>query len=604
MASFARSQGFLRTWLGANEDAAGWVRILPAADTGLSIGDTLHFAATVTDTNGLLLPAARVSWSTSDSSVAWVRPDGSAIIRRPGEASIMASVRKATGRARLVVRQQVAAIQLEPSSGLTLGEGATVPFTARPLDARGHPIAGRPVLWRSADPTVLLIDSAGRVTGGAPGVADISASIDGLTGTTRVTVTPVLDHLALVSGGGQHVLAGGSLGQPVVVKALSRAGKPMPGVLLHLRIGDPRNQPGQLEPDTARTDPEGMARIGWTAGAGVLPGRSRLTAQAEGVDSGVIAEIEVEPIAANTRLAMVDSVAAGQVGEPLAVPLAVRAADSLGQPLFDLPVQWKGLDGVKVTPHSERTDTLGQAQADVTLGPKAGTQRIRISLGGRVPSLVLKVTARPGSPTAARVAGNGQQAVAGSALPHSVGVLLTDRAGNPVPGWGLRARVEAGGGRLSDSALTTDSSGVARVRWTLGERAGGQRVEFWTAETPPVLRLAAEAVAVPGTTSKIAFETPAANTPAAVSERSGRAVVVATDRFGNHVPNVPLEASASGGSVTPSRAVTDAQGRAAFTWTVGKGPGDGALQVRVRGTAIEAKLRVPGAGTNRGRSPG
>src|SRR6478672_2584524 len=58
---------------------AAWVGLRPAIDTASSIGDTVHYAATVTDKSGSILVGARPTWTTGDSTVARVLPDGSVI---------------------------------------------------------------------------------------------------------------------------------------------------------------------------------------------------------------------------------------------------------------------------------------------------------------------------------------------------------------------------------------------------------------------------------------------------------------------------------------------------------------------------------------------
>ena len=51
---------------------ASWVGVRPVADTALSIGDTLHLAATITDRSGSVLVGAHPSWTSDDPRVAAV----------------------------------------------------------------------------------------------------------------------------------------------------------------------------------------------------------------------------------------------------------------------------------------------------------------------------------------------------------------------------------------------------------------------------------------------------------------------------------------------------------------------------------------------------
>jgi hypothetical protein len=55
--------------------------------------------------------------------------------------------------------------------------------------------------------------------------------------------------------------------------------------------------------------------------------------------------------------------------------------------------------------------------------------------------------------------------------------------------------------------------------------------------------------------------------------RSGQRKLVATvtDLYGNLVPNAKLKLTATGGRVSPSRAVSDTRGAVPLTWTPGSG---------------------------------
>src|SRR5256885_15429292 len=55
----------------------------PPTAPATALGDTIHYAATVTDKNGSILVGARPTWTTGDSSIAVVAQDGSVIARGP-----------------------------------------------------------------------------------------------------------------------------------------------------------------------------------------------------------------------------------------------------------------------------------------------------------------------------------------------------------------------------------------------------------------------------------------------------------------------------------------------------------------------------------------
>src|SRR5439155_14227500 len=80
----------------------------------------------------------------------------------------------------------VAAVAVSPRSVVVL-VGQTTQLTAVPLDAHGTPLAGRAVTWATSDSSVATV-TASRVTGVALGPATITATSEGRTGATAVTV--------------------------------------------------------------------------------------------------------------------------------------------------------------------------------------------------------------------------------------------------------------------------------------------------------------------------------------------------------------------------------------------------------------------------------
>lgn len=80
----------------------------------------------------------------------------------------------------------VASVALSPRS-VIVRVGQTAQLTAVPLDAHGAPLAGRGVAWATSDSTVATV-TTGRVAGLTVGRATISATSEGQSGATGVTV--------------------------------------------------------------------------------------------------------------------------------------------------------------------------------------------------------------------------------------------------------------------------------------------------------------------------------------------------------------------------------------------------------------------------------
>ncbi|MCC6245023.1 MAG: PD40 domain-containing protein [Gemmatimonadaceae bacterium] len=91
----------------------------------------------------------------------------------------------------------VTSVTVSPSA-LTLVLGAEQTVTATPL-AGAQPVAGRTTTWASAAPNIATVSTGGIVRGVAPGSTIITASVDGQSGSTAVTVenpTPRLTSIA------------------------------------------------------------------------------------------------------------------------------------------------------------------------------------------------------------------------------------------------------------------------------------------------------------------------------------------------------------------------------------------------------------------------
>ncbi len=445
---------------------ATWIGLTPAVDTMWALGDTLHLAATVTDRHGTALVGATIVWSSSDSNVVTVA-DGQVVARRPGAATIVSAVGELVARSTVVVRPRIAALHLASDSAVEVPEGETRAVSLRGTDARGHVLGfgDQRVTWRSGDTLIAVVDTNGALTGVAAGRTTVAASAAGVSAQMLVTVIAEPGALSVASGAGQDAPAGTTLPVPVVVRLVSQRGRPLNGVLVRFRRLDGG---GAADVASATTDHDGRAHVYWRLGD--FPGRQRLVAAVDGLDSATTAVAEAEPVAANTRIMLLHDAQNGPIATKLAEPVGIRLADSSGRPLVDVPVRWETLDSGKVSAAATRSDSLGEAQATWVLGPVAGRQRLRVSVGnGRlVKPAIIRAVAAPGPATSIRaMAGSAQHGSSGSALPQPIALRISDAAGNAVPG--VRVALTVSGGAVPDSAPTTDSLGYVKARWTLPE---------------------------------------------------------------------------------------------------------------------------------------
>ena len=563
---------------------AAWVGLRPAIDTAYAIDDTIHYAATVTDKNGSILVGARPTWTTGDSSIATALADGSVIAHGPGRTIVSVVVGKLVTHSTIVVQQRVASVEVGRATGdstIVLPEGAQLQLRARGIDARGHPIDGVAATWHIDDNSVAALDSSGVITGRNAGRTIVAARIDGVSARTGVSVVTPATAIGLVAGSNQRALAGKTLAQALVVRATNRKGGPASGKRVSFRLGEGQ---GSVDPASAVTDADGRARATWTLGS--YPGRQTLLASVENVDSALAIEAEADPVAGNTRVAALADHFSGHAGDELADSIAIRVTDSSGRVLPDLPVRWTLVDGGSIHAENHRTDSLGVATARWTLARKTGLQRLRAQVGGApglgIPPVTISAAALAGAAAAIVVtAGDGQHARAGAELPKSVVMRVVDENGSAVVGAALA--LAPSGGIVADSALTTDSLGYARTRWTMGHSAGDYTLAVHVDGVKKLLKVAARAT--PAAPANLAFDDAPREKHSRESAKR-KLFAIVTDVYGNPVPDARVNFKVKSGTVTPARVVSDAKGRAALTWKLGSKPGEQTLTGVVRGTDV------------------
>lgn len=564
---------------------ATWVGLRPAIDTANAIGDTVHYAATVTDKSGSILVGARPTWTTGDSSIATVLPDGSVIAEGPGRTIISVVVGKLVTHSTIVVQQRVSRVEVGRAANdslIVVAEGTDLQLVARAFDSRGNLISGVTPAWHVDDNSVAALDSTGVITGRNAGRTVIAAKVEGVAAKSWVSVVTPAAAIALVAGSSQRALAGRGLAQAVVVRATNRKGSPASGKRVTFRLGEGQ---GAVDPASAVTDADGRARANWTLG--LYPGRQTLFASVENVDSALAVQAEADPVAANTRVAALTDSLKGHAGDQLADTVSIRVTDSAGRVLADIPVRWSVLDGGSVQAVDPRTDSLGVANARWTLSRKTGLQRVRAQVGAAaglgIPPVTIAALALAGSAAQILVAGgDSQRASAGSELPKALVLKVVDDNGSGVSGASLV--LAPSGGTLVDSALVTDSLGYARTRWTMPHSAGDYVLAVHVDGVKKLVKLAAHAF--PAAPANLAFDDVPGDKHPRASVKAKRLIAIVTDVYGNPVPDARVNFSVKSGTVTPARTVSDAKGRASLTWKLGSKAGEQILTGMVRGTDV------------------
>ena len=158
-------------------------------------GDVVRLSAVVLDASGTEVSGAPLVWTVSDTLLATSAGDGSFTLRTPGTLHISARSGDATASYDLVIgRLAVKRVELTPGE-LSLGRGDRVQLSARVFAQGDRAIANRTVAYTSDDALVAIVGSPDNVVGApgfliaaGPGSTTIRATVDGVSGVTRVNV--------------------------------------------------------------------------------------------------------------------------------------------------------------------------------------------------------------------------------------------------------------------------------------------------------------------------------------------------------------------------------------------------------------------------------
>jgi len=145
------------------------------------------------------------AWASSNRAVATVSASGLVTAVAAGTATITATTNGVSGSATVTVRSgavPVASVTVTPNPA-SVPAGGTVQLTATPRDADGNPLSGRQITWTTNAASIATVNASGLVTGVTAGSATITATSEGRSGASAVTVT--------ASGGSQVLLAAGDI---------------------------------------------------------------------------------------------------------------------------------------------------------------------------------------------------------------------------------------------------------------------------------------------------------------------------------------------------------------------------------------------------------
>jgi hypothetical protein len=460
-------------------------------------------------------------------------------------------------------------VRLQPSIDTARAIGDTVYFAATIADKKGSVLIGANPTWTTGDSSIAVAHADGAVVARGPGATTVKVVVGALVATSRIVVKQRVAGVIISSSAGDtasSLLEGGS-------------------VRLRARAVDARGFTVSQAGAAWHVDDTTVAALDSTGTLqGRAAGRSVVTAKIEGV-AGYM------PIAVATTAANLDLVGgSGQraaAGRVLPQQIVVRATNRRGQPAAGKTVAFRVAEGVgKVDPTTATTDADGRARTAWILGDIPGRQTLFATVEN-IDSATTIIAESDPVPANTRVVAivDSLEGPAGALLPDTLGVRLTDSTGRALEDVPVHWTA-IGDGTVESLAARTDSLGVARAVWTLGTKAGRQRVRAQVGGgaasqgIPPVTVIAS---ALASKASDIVVVSGDRQKSAAGAALKRPIVIRVVDANGNGVRDVPLVLSLSHGTVVDSAPRTDSTGTATIRWTMGRSATAHSLAVHVTG---------------------
>jgi len=374
--------------------------VLLPNQASVAIGATFQLSASTLDAGGGTLTGRAIIWTTSNAAVATVNASGLVTGVAPGTTTITAASEGKTSTSTVTVSQgAVARVEVTPAS-LSMQVGQTQQLVAAAKDANGNVITGKAVVWASDNLAVATV-SGGSVLARATGTAAITATVDGISGRSAVTVTAVAVQSVSVSPSTLSLVVGQSGSLSATVVDASGATVSNPSVAWTSRDASVAT----VNPSTGAVTAVAAGSTTIDATSGGKKGSATVT-----VSPVPVGSITIGPSSTNTT--------AGQT-----VQLVATVRDANGNVVTSSTVTWSSSDVQVAAPNS-----TGSTTADVPTS-KAGTATITASIGNV--SGTATITVNPGAVATVTVTAPSTNLKVGNTM--QLTATAKDSKGNTVP---------------------------------------------------------------------------------------------------------------------------------------------------------------------------
>lgn len=335
--------------------------ITPGA-ASLVVGGAVSLVATATDASGTVLTDRTVSWSSSAPAVATVSSSGIVAGVAAGSATITATSEGVSASATVSVSLvPVGSVAVLPSSASVVA-GETVALSATVRDTAGRVVTDRIVSWTSSDTHVAVVSATGVVTGVAAGTALITATSEGKSGTSTITVVAPAIASVTVAPSSDTVQVGDTVTLTATVKDVI----------------------GAVVTDRPVAWSSSNTAVATVSATGVVTGRSTGTVVISATSGGRSGSATVTVVPVPVGSVTVSPSSATLVPTQL-LSLAAEVRDAKGVVLTDRPVAW--------TSSNTAVATVSGTGIVTAVAPGAAT--ITATSEGRTGAATISVVAMP-----------------------------------------------------------------------------------------------------------------------------------------------------------------------------------------------------------------
>ncbi len=357
------------------------------------------------------------------------------------------------------IEQGVVALVTVAPSDATVVAALTQQFTATLTDLHGNALSGPAIVWASSAPAVATVDQTGLATGVTTGVATISASAAGVTGSARLTVTVSTAKSSVTTSSAS--IASGSTAT-LTLQAKDAAGNNLntTGLTVVFSASGPT---GASTGTIGSTTDNGNGTYTATF-TGVLAGTpTSIGATINGTAvTSTLPTITVTPGPASKATSVVTTSAASVVSGTAAT-LTLQAKDAAGNKLTTggLTVGFTASGGTSTGTIGATTDNGNGTYIATFTGVLAGTATtIGATIGGNAvttPRPTIVVTVGPVSAATSLITTSTASVISGNTA--TLTLVAKDAAGNNEPTGGLVVAFTASGGTSTGTIGATTDNG-------------------------------------------------------------------------------------------------------------------------------------------------